>query len=283
MVAARQNKDIAAAAAKGTSPWKLAQLSACICLWDLLWLPASTSSTSVPMDLSVTRDHVQRAFTCLEMLEGFGNVLAGLEADKTWMQAPAELYTDNSDELLLQGKLQDTYGGAEDETLRKDVNFDPAVPQKTGLKDQTIARRIMQKAVPDKSRSLQKDADQRFATNSRSTWGLFSAKEQTKMTQKLCVGDFRLVAKAVPEEIGEFMWGTDSLHFKLPRPQDISKEDPIHNALKDFANITLDALWKDLSAKQADETKERRGEKAREAAREAKKRKKTDSKQPDED
>ena len=71
VVAARQNRDIAAAAAKGTSPWKLAQLSACICLWDLLWLPASTSSSSVPMDLSVTKDHVQRAFTCLEMLEGF--------------------------------------------------------------------------------------------------------------------------------------------------------------------------------------------------------------------
>ena len=83
------------------------------------------------------------------------------------------------------------------------------------------------------------------------------------------------------------MWGTDSLHFKLPRAQDVSKEDPIHDALKNFANITLDALWKNLSARQADETRERRGEKgrekAREAAREAKKRKRTDSKQPDED
>ena len=232
------------------------------------------------MDLSVTKDHVQRAFTCLEMLEGFGNVLAGLEADKTWMQAPAELHADNSDELLLQSKLEDTYGSKEETTVCKDVNFDPAVPQKTGIKDQTIARRIMQKAVLDRSRSLQKDADQCFATSSRCTWGLFSAKEQARMMrQKLCVGDFRLVAKAVPEEIGEFVWGTDSLHFKLPRAQDISEEDPIHDALKNFANITLGALWMDLSAKQADVTKERRGEKAREA----KKRKRIDSKQPDED
>ena len=136
------------------------------------------------MDLSVTKDHVQRAFTCLEMLEGFGNVLAGLEADKTWMQAPAELHTDDSDELLLQSKLQDTCGGTEEETLCKDVDFDPAVPQKTGFKDQTIARRIMQKAVPDKSRSEQQDADQCFATSSRCTWGLLSAKEPGKMKQK---------------------------------------------------------------------------------------------------
>ena len=176
------------------------------------------------------------------------------------MQAPAELHADNSDELLLQSKLEDTYGSKEEATVCKDVNFDPAVPQKTGIKDQTIARRIMQKAVLDRSRSLQKDADQCFATSSRCTWGLFSAKEQARMRQKLCVGDFRFVAKAVPEEIGEF-------------------EDPIHDALKNFANITLDALWMDLSAKQADVTKERRGEKAREA----KKRKKIDSKQPDED